>query len=185
MLSHFKYSKQLSIVVVVFIAIFSSCSKPKSTSNLAEYGSAFETIMQTDTGTFRGFNLGNHLDSVKAKEISKLIEMDESYLYYESKIDDSTGTFNISYTFDDGSLTEIQSDIFVNSQEHTDSLFSQFKNYFDKHYGPSEMHGGYNVWTVKSMKFDDVRINLSDESTDFTVDKAPGKISLWIYPDKE
>jgi hypothetical protein len=43
---------------------------------------------------------------------------------------------------------------------------------------------GFAVWTVKSAKFGDVRINLSDESADFTVENNPGKISIWIYPDK-
>ena len=40
------------------------------------------------------------------------------------------------------------------------------------------------VWTVKSEKYGDVRINLSDESADFTIPGSPGKIALWIYPDK-
>lgn len=162
-----------------------SCTPSKPKSKLAEYGPVLEKVMVNDMGTFRGFNLGDKLDSVQAKETVKLTEADEDYLYYEAKIDDTTGTYSISYTFDEMGLNEIQSDIYINNANNTDTVFDQFKNYFDKHYGPGETHGGFNVWTVKSEKYGEVRINLSDESSSLTTDKAPGKISLWIYPDKE
>ncbi|MGZ4060968.1 MAG: hypothetical protein ACXVPU_18200, partial [Bacteroidia bacterium] len=58
-----------------------------------------------------------------------------------------------------------------------------FKRYFDDHYGASQTHEDYTIWTVKSERYGTVRINLSDESADFTVPNSPGKISIWIYPD--
>ena len=183
-MSHFyKYWQQLTIILLILLIGISSCTT--SRSKLAEYGPEFETIMITDVAAFRGFNLGDKLDSVKSTETAKLTETDDNYLYYESKIDDTTGTYNISYTFDEMGLNEIQSNIFINNIDRTDAVFDHFKNYFDKHYGPGETHGGYNVWTIRSEKYDVIRINLSDESADLTTDKAPGKISLWIYPDKE
>ena len=105
-------------------------------------------------------------------------------MYYEYPID-SIGSFNITYNFDDAGLNEIQSEIFIKNAKQTDSIFDTFKNYFDAHYGGSEVDMGYTVWSVKSEKFGDVKINLSDQSADLTVDGAPGKLAIWIYPDKD
>ena len=185
MLTFRKHHHQFVISFLLLIIGLSSCSTPKSQSKLAQYGSVFEKVMITDIGAFRGFSLGDRLDSVQAKETAKLIEADEGYLYYEAKIDDTTGSYNISYSFDEVGLNEIQSDIFINNTQDAESAYTQFKNYFEKYYGSSESHMGFNVWTVMSEKYGKIRINLSNESADFTTDKAPGKISLWIYPDKE
>ncbi|MEO6903168.1 MAG: hypothetical protein ABI315_08440 [Bacteroidia bacterium] len=171
-----------SVLFICFILAISSCTKQKS--KLAEYGSTVEKIMRSETGAFRGYNLGDQLDSVKAKETATPVEIDEGYLYYEYKIDDTTGSYSISYNFDETGLNEIQSDIFINNADNADKLYDSFKSYFDAHYGESEVNMGYNIWTVKSEKYGDVKINLSDESADLTVDKSPSKISIWIYPDK-
>lgn len=178
-----KNQQQLAITFIVLLIGFSACINPKQKSKLAIYGSIFENVMRNDTGAFRGFSLGDKIDSVQAKEPGKPVETDNGYLYYEYKLD-SANSFNITYTFDDMGLAEIQSDIFIHNPENTDVVFNHFKTYFDQHYGASESHQGYTVWTIKSEKYDVVRINLSNESSDFSVDKAPGKISLWIYPDK-
>lgn len=181
---HFFAKKLLknTFYISLFISFFSSCSKPESA--LSKYGPELEGVMLSDFGTFRGFNLGEKKDTVLAKEKSKPSEADEGYLYYESKLNDSN-SYNISYTFDEGGLDEIQSDIYIHNPNNTDKVFDSFKSYFDDHFGKSEDHQGFTVWTVKSAKYGDVRINLSDESTSFTIPGSPGKIALWIYPDNE
>jgi hypothetical protein len=164
------------------LVIFSSCTKPKS--KLAAYGPVFESVMISDTSVFRGINLGDKIASIQKKELATPTESDSAFLYYEYPLD-STGSFNITYNFDEEGLNEIQSDIFINNPDKADEIFLKFKTYFDEHYGESESHQGFTVWSVKSQKFGDVKLNLSDESADFTTANAPGKISLWIYPDKE
>lgn len=176
-----KYQNYFFSAFMLFM-VLTSCTKPKS--KLAEYGSVFESIMLNDTNVFRGFSLGEKIDSIQNKELGKPIESDSAFLYYEYSLD-TTGSFNITYNFDERGLNEIQSDIFINDQDKADELFSKFKTFFDEHYGASESHQGFTVWSVRSEKFGEVKINLSDESADFTAQKAPGKISLWIYPDKE
>ena len=176
------YFKKVVFPSLLLILIVCSCSQPKS--KLAPYGHVFESVMLSENGVFRGFNLGGKQDSIRKKETVKPMETDSGYLYYELKLD-TTGSFNITYNFDDEGLNEIQSDIYINNANQVDDVFSKFKSYFDEHYGASQTRQGYTVWTVKSEKYGEVRISLSDESSNFTVDKAPGKISLWIYPDKE
>ena len=171
------------VITCFLIAAICSC-KNTSKSKLAEYDPALDKIIRSETGAFRGFNLGNQLDSVKKNEPQQPVEADQGYLYYEYKIDDTTGSYSISYNFDEKGLNEIQSDIFITNAGNTERIFNAFKADFDDHYGSSEIDMGYNVWTVKSQNFGEVKINLSDESTSLTTDHAPGKISIWIYPDK-
>jgi hypothetical protein len=169
--------KKLVIAFLPLLLIVSSCSN----SDLKEYGPVFKSVVITDVGVFRGFELGQNQGDVEKKETAKPIETDKGYLYYEYKLD-TTGTYNITYNFDDRGLNEIQSDIFINKSEQTETIFNKFKAYFDEHYGNSESQMGFNVWSVKSEKYGEVKISISDESTDFNTDQAPGKISIWIYP---
>ena len=182
-MSSVKYSISRFSILVLLLLTIASCNK-SSKSKLTEYGPVLENIVRSDMGAFRGFNLGDMVDSVKHHEAAQPVEADDGYLYYEYKVDDTTGSYNITYTFDEKGLNEIQSDIFITNSANTDKIFNSFKTYFDDHYGASELDMGYNVWTVKSQKFGDVKINLSDESTSLTTDHAPGKVSIWIYPDK-
>lgn len=179
----FKSSLKFTIGIFLITIFLFSCSTPKS--KLTEYGPVFENVMRSDTGAFRGLSLGEKLDSVKAKETAQPTEVDDNYLYYEYKLNDSIGSYNITYDFDESGLNEIQSDIFITNPANTDNVFAGFKKFFIQHYGEVEDHMGFAVWTVKSEKYGTVRINLSDESSDFTVANSPGKISLWIYPDKD
>ncbi len=168
-------------IFAVLISI-TSCTSPKS--KLAEYGSVFENVMRSDDGVFRGFSLGDTYSIIEKGEKSKELEIDSGYLYYEYKLP-TEGSFNITYNFDERGLNEIQAAIFITDTGTVETIFKTFKTYFDEHYGVSQNQMGITAWSVKSKKFGDVKINLSDESTDFTTDKAPGKISLWIYRDKD
>jgi hypothetical protein len=173
--------KAKHIYIFLFIAsIIIACNSDKSP--LAKYGKVFEGVMRSEQGVFRGFSLGDKLEDIqKGEELA--MEADEGYLYYEYSVD-TTATYSVAYTFDEGRLDEIQSYIFVNDNTKTEETFNTFKNYFNQHYGESQDHMGFWVWTVKSEKYGIVRINLSDESADFSVANAPGKISIWIYPEK-
>lgn len=179
-IKNFRTSSLWYIGTFLILIIF-SCSSPKS--KLAEYGPVLENVMRSDIGVFRGFSLGDRSDSIQAKETGKAAEVDSGYLYYEYKLN-TVGSFNITYSFDERGLNEIQSDIFITNAADAEKIFNTFKTFFDQHYGSNQSQKGINAWSVKSEKFGDAKINLSDESGDFTIDKAPGKISLWIYRDK-
>lgn len=167
----------------ILLSFLISCStEPKSA--LSKYGPEVEAVVHTDNGAFRGFNLGDKIDSVLAKEVGPASEADDGYLYYEFSLD-STAAYNVSYNFDELGLNEIQSEIFITNPENTEKVFNAFKSYFDDHFGKSVSHQGFTVWTVKSDTYGDVRVNLSDDSADFTVPGSPGKLTLWIYPDNE
>ena len=176
----FQQSQQ-KILLVLLLGFIISCKQPKS--KLAEYGSVLENVMLSDKGVFRGFSFGDSLNFVQSTESARPVEVDKDYLYYEFKLK-SEGSFNIAYNFDEQGLIEIHSDIFIINSDNADQIFNKFTKYFDEHYGTSQVQMGFSIWSVKSEKYGEIKINLSNESTDFIVDNAPGKISLWIYPDK-
>jgi hypothetical protein len=178
-MSFFKQLKNYFVPAALpVLLLISSCS---TRSELKEFGPAFQNVMLNDEGVFRGFKLGDAQTNVQQKETAKPIEADSGYLYYEYKLD-TIGSFNITYNFDEKGLNEIQSDIFVNKPGEAEIIFNKFKAYFDQHYGESESQMGFNVWSVKSDKYDEIKISISNESSDFSTDQAPEKISIWIYP---
>lgn len=176
-----KLPPKISIVSVLFLFALLSCTH--TSKKLEKYGIVVSSVMHSDSGVFRGFSLGDSFEMVQKNEVAKPLEVDSGYVYYEYAID-TMGSFNITYTFDEKGLSEIQSNVFVTNPANTEEVFNKFKSYFDEYYGSSETKMGFNIWSVPSEKYGKVLINLGDESTDFTIDKAPGKISVWIYPDK-
>jgi hypothetical protein len=181
-MSSFSNKHRLLPYTFFFLLLISSCSK-KEADHLDEYGPFVKTVLRVDTGAFRGFNFGDKMDSVLAKETAKATEADEGYLYFEYSID-TLGSFDIAYDFDERGLVEIQSFVYINNINKVDSVFNSFKKYFDDHFGKNETQMGYNVWSVNSADYGKININLSDESADFTADGTPGKLSISIYPEK-
>ena len=175
-------SKNIISSAAVVLFFVSACSHKKKNS-ISDYGKVVSSVLINNEGAFRGFNLGDNLDSILAKELQEPMEIDDGFLYYEYKVDTIT-SFNITYNFEDKNLYEIQSDIFILENDSKENILLEFKTYFDNFFGSGERQKGFIVWTVQSEKYGKVRINLSDESSDYTVDNAPSKITLWIYPDK-
>lgn len=174
---------QKTFLIFLFVITLVSCSQEQPKP--ADINTIPEIVMGGHEGVFRGANLGDNLDAVLKKETTKPIETDSGYLYYEFPLFDSIGSYNVTYNFDEKGLFEIQSTVFIiNNPAETENVFNRFKAYFDKTYGASESEMGFNVWSVKSEKFGNVKINLSDESSDFTIANSPGKLSIWIYKDQ-
>lgn len=175
------FAKANILALIAFSALISCSEKQPEPTNPDVIP---EAVILSDEGVFRTMNLGDDLNTVLKKEKSQPLETDSAYLYYEYALPDSTGSFNVTYNFDEKGLFEIQSIIFINNPASTEQVLSRFKSYFDKYYGSSQTEMGFSIWSVKSEKFDHVKINLSDESSDFTIDNAPGKLSLWIYKEE-
>lgn len=175
----FSSVKKIAAVCFIAVAVYSCKQEQKS----ADIGSIPAIVLGSNDGVFRGVNLGDSIATVLRKETEKPIETDSGYLYYEYSLLDSVGSYNITYNFDEQGLYEIQSDIFINDAANTEAVLSEFKKHFDKYYAPTQADMGFSAWSVKSDRVGAVKINLSDESSDFTVDNAPGKLSLWIYKD--
>ena len=85
-------------LALVSFLFYSSCATDNDP--LTKYGTFVKSVMRSESGAFRGFNLGDTPDSVSLKEVSKPMDSDSSFLYYEYAID-SSGSYNITYNFDE------------------------------------------------------------------------------------
>lgn len=175
------FAKNYAILLTAVVTFY-SCSE--TTTKKTDPAAIPELVLASNEGLFRTMNLGDDINTVLKKETAKPLEVDSAYLYYEYALPDSVGSFNVTYNFDEKGLFEIQSLIFINNAEATEEVQNKFKSYFDNYYGSSQTEMGFNIWSVKSEKFGQVKINLTDESSDFTIDNAPGKLSLWIYKEE-
>lgn len=182
MLTTYKKNIFKSSLIALFIFSIVSCSTKKNSSEALS--DVVKKVMGSNEGVFRGLNLGDNLNKVQKSEEAQILEADSAYLYYEYFLTDSVGSYNITYNFDDKGLYEIQSSIFITDANETENVMNQFKAYFDNFYGASASEMGFNIWSVKSEKFGQVKINLRDESANYTVEGAPGKILLWIYKEE-
>lgn len=92
----------------------------------------FATLIGSNTETFRGFNLGQAISEIKAKEKFKLFENENEYLgfTYDSP---SFETIDILYFKDEFKRIEkIQVDVFMNSDSSNEELFTLAENYFNE-----------------------------------------------------
>ena len=178
----YQFKKQrIKISRAIFPLLFFivSCSNPES--SLSSYGVVFNSVVRSDEGVFRGYHLGDSQETIQVSEVDQPIDVEDGYLYYEYQID-TIGVFNISYIFNEEGLKEVQSEVYIDDADKVAGALKNFQRYFDNHYGESESQKGFKVWSVKSEKYTEVKISLSDESIDFTTENAPGKFSILIYP---
>lgn len=138
-------------------------------------------IIKTENGIFRGAELGNNPEAIKALETTGLTEEYPDYLFYEFTID-SSNSFTISYSFESNELNEIRADIYVQSDTIAKELCNNFVEYFNQKYEqPTEADHFFWAWPTLYKNIP-MRIELSDESADYN---HVGKLSLVIYKEPE
>jgi hypothetical protein len=166
------------IVIFLLLSGFFACSPSKEPGLKAEdYGQVLKRIVGNDKGLFRGLNLGISLKQVKDQEAEQKPDDEASdYLSYSFGFAD-TLQGNIYYNFENG-LDEIGVDVFRTKKKECDWLFTQFKNYFTKRYGPPREDNLLLIWYVKDQGKEGAEISLSDESKDY----GYGKLTITIFP---
>ncbi|MFI5148484.1 MAG: hypothetical protein ACHQRM_02050 [Bacteroidia bacterium] len=156
-----------------------SCSTPKVPYNKVEdYNAVMKRLLLTDSGLFRGVNMGATPASVKATEKTmKPDEEEENYLSYSIAFPD-TIQCAYYYDFDGGGLNEIGINIYRTKAKNFDWLFTSLKQYFTKKYGNPETEKALLVWYVKNQGKEGAQITLGDESADY----GYGELTLTIFP---
>ncbi|MCC6691404.1 MAG: hypothetical protein IT235_07715 [Bacteroidia bacterium] len=158
-----------------------SCSCEKSP--LAEYGESFEQLMRTDSGLFRGMDLGLTKEQIKTIEPNGLKEEDNNdgvnYLFYELNLDSVT-TYTLAYYLPNNRLNSIEADIYLLNEPEAADLFAVFKKYFEKKYGQALVDGDFYFWTAIG-RMGKTRIALADESPTY----KRGKLTLVIHDEQD
>lgn len=144
---------------VILITTIYSCNQ--NTDDSVE--NKFEKIILTGEGIFRNINIGESLETVKAKETGKLVEEDIDYLYYDVELD-STDYYNISYYFDNSGLYETMFDATFNKKSDAEELFNNLNGYYSKRYGEPTNEEGFYIWETSSDVSKKIEIALVNNS---------------------
>lgn len=115
--------------------------KRKVSSSVSKFSAK---IFDKPEGVFRGFEFGQDLDEVIAKEKFKVFEKEKEYIgvsYTNSKME----TIDILYFRNIfNKLEKIQVDVFLNSEKESDELFDViFYQIFEKHGFPIPKKAGF------------------------------------------
>lgn len=167
--------------LILILMVLSSCrQKPE----VSEYGQNFQHIFVSDSGHFRGVNIGDDIERVKQIEKGTLIEEQSNYLLYQDKLDEDD-KFDVAYYFDKSGLYTINFRGNFESETKSREVFNSFHDYYSKVYGKPQKQEAYSVWKTKSNLSDHIEIalinhDISKETHGQKTEKGGGFISLSI-----
>jgi hypothetical protein len=174
--------KNLSGIVLLFIVLLQiSCTqKPE----VAAYDETFQNIFVSDSGQFRGVNIGDNLETVRQTERGTLIEAQPNYLLYQDTLG-RNDTFDVAYYFDPSGLYTINFRGNFNKTERANQVFTSFNDYYTRLHGNPSIRDGYYTWKTSSEKSKHIEISLINHNTMMEVHgkmegKEGGFISLSI-----
>lgn len=153
---------------IILIALLVACTQKKNPY--------FDTLLKSETGFFRGAEIGNSISEIKQLENSEyLIDDMHDYLYFDYKLD-MGNSYTISYDFSDNKLYEIELAAYFDKIEDANQLFKDFSAYFNKIHGKGKVEDdGYTSWRTKNKKTGaNIEIAMVNDSQDY------GYISILI-----
>jgi len=72
--------------------------------------------------------------------------------------------YDITYNFSEKGLYVIELDVFPQTNEQAQTLFSKFRAYYNTKFGGSSEDEGFTMWKTKSARNKDVEVSMVDES---------------------
>lgn len=133
-------------------------------SGIGAHSTFLQHVVQSDSGIFRGLEMGMGMDPVMAKEMQQPAEVDDYYLYYEMIVEtDTADSYALAYTFDSTGLMNIQADIYPGTPEKAAALMEDLKSYFTKRYGEGANDKGFITWQGER-KGRKIALSIADET---------------------
>lgn len=149
-------------------------------SDLNNYSPIFQSILKSDAGMARGVSLGDTFDGIKESTLPSETQPDNGRSYTEYFDNTDLNFADILYSKDNtNKVSEIAIDVYIEKQPTVDSLFQEFKSYFNKKYGAGTDKTKTTSWEIADGKQLLVLQNVSTQ-------KDPGfKIVFANKSDKE
>ena len=157
---------------IIFISIFGLCGfllfscSDEGSKEQGNSGDTLSSLLESiDGGDVRGSSIGDGIEDVLQREKKNVVYNmpDEITCRIPLSMKDST-FYDITYNFNDQGLYVIELDLFPASIEASQSLFEEFKSFYDLRYGASTADDGYTTWFAKSGHGTDVEITMIEES---------------------
>lgn len=113
----------------------------------------------TQTGHWRGINLGDPLTTVAAAEKGQPFERDAKHVGYTVEFPNLESA-DFLYYHQNGNVSSIDVDLYLNAQPSVAAYTKDLTGYFDQRYGQSATKAGVAVWTGPKQE----QISLKDVS---------------------
>lgn len=174
----------LKICFSLFIAIgLLSCNNAPETKQDANrifpgYHYALDSIIKTPQGIVAGVELGQARKMILTEQVKNAVDQDKEGLVYEQKIDSLT-KYNITYTFENDTISEMEVMINCTSRDEGDKILTDLKNYYGKKYTSPIMDKGYFVFNCFDGKKKNFTITLTDNGGN-----SNSVIDMLIYREK-
>ncbi len=170
------------IIFLVLAAFVFSCTtevKQDGTKRVfEEYHYALDTIIKTKDGIIAGVELGQARKDVRTEQVKNAVDQDKEGLVYEQKIDSLT-KYNITYTFENDSISEIEVMINCGSREEGERILNDLKEYYRTKYTAPVMDKGFFVFNCFDSRKKNFTITLTDNGG-----ASNSVIDLLIYREK-
>lgn len=154
-------TSRFTFLVLLLSLFVEACQEAPSTISA-------DTILQPSKGgDFRGIKLGDKPKLIKRKEESSSVySMPDELIYrFESNEADSTW-YEISYGFNEDGLNHISLDVYPQSEELKEHLFTDFEAYYNERFGVSKKSTTLQEWRGLTVQGHYVTVSLLREASD-------------------
>lgn len=167
----------------MFGLAFTGCNNTETVANPAKrvfagYHYALDSILKTTNGTVAGVELGEARKMIRAEQVKNAADQDKEGLVYEEKIDSLTH-YNITYTFENDTISEMEVMINSTSRDEGDKILNDLKEYYRNKYTAPLMDKGYFVFNCFDSKKKNFKITLTDNGS-----TSNSVIDMLIYREK-
>jgi len=173
----------LKIICAWVVLFFISCNttpevKQETKRIFPEYHYALDSIIKSKDGIIAGVELGQARKMILTEQVKNAVDQDKEGLVYEQKIDSLT-KYNITYTFENDTISEIEVMINSGSRDEGDRILNDLKEYYRNKYTAPIMDKGFFVFNCFDSKKRNFKITLTDNGG-----TSSSVIDMLIYREK-
>lgn len=143
-----------------------------------EYHYALDSVVRSNEGIIAGVEFGQNRKMILTQQQRFAVDKDKEGLVYEEKIDSLT-KYNITYTFDNDTISEIEVMINCSSRDEGDKILNDLKKYFGTKYTAPVMDKGFFVFNCFDSRKRNFTITLTDNGS-----TTNSVIDLLVYREK-
>lgn len=173
-----KYICFLTLVIVFFGCGPADVVQTNSKRIFPEYHYALDSIIRSNDGIIAGVELGQNRKFILHEHEKNAADKDKDGMVYEQKID-SLIKYNITYTFEEDIISEIEVMINCSSRDEGDRILNDLKNFYGKKYTAPIMDKGFFVFNCFDSKKRNFTITLTENGG-----SSNSVIDLLIYREK-
>lgn len=170
----------MAVAAVILVRCNNNGDKPiiEGKRTFPEYHYSLDSIIRSNEGIIAGVELGQSRKMILTQQQRFAVDKDKEGLVYEAKIDSLT-KYNITYTFDNDTISEIEVMINCSSRDEGDRILTDLKRFYGAKYTAPVMDKGFFVFNCFDSRKRNFTITLTDNGG-----TSNSVIDLLVYREK-